>query len=83
MPYMLGIFGTIITALFAILVSMAKAGFAEVRADVKEVKQVIGNHETRLQLVEAQTDTEEIARYMITILRASGNGNFDIKDFKK
>ncbi len=83
MPYMLGIFGTIITVLFAILVNMAKAGFAEVRADVKEVKQIVGNHETRLQLVEAQTDTEEIAKHMIDILRASGSGNFDIRDFKR
>jgi len=83
MPWMLGIFGAIISALFIILISTARNGFSELKEEVKEMKGIQNDHETRLQLVEASTNTEDIARHIVTILRAGGSGGFDINDFKK
>jgi len=83
MPWMLGIFGTIIAALFVILISMSRQGFAKLERKVDHIDGKVNEHETRLQLVEAKTDSEDIARHILTMLRAGGSGGFDINDFKK
>jgi len=83
MPWMLGIFGAIISALFIILISTARNGFSELKDKVDHIDSKVNDHETRIQLVEAHTDSEAIARKIVTILRASGSGGFDINDFKR
>lgn len=83
MPWMLGIFGAIISALFIILISTARNGFAKLEVKVDKAHDKINEHETRLQLVEVRTDSKEIANEILTILRASGSGGFDIEDFKR
>lgn len=93
MPWMLGIFGGVISVLFLILVSLVRTGFSDQKTEVKELRDNIKEEikeirkdlyglDARVQVIEAGTDKDELARHIVTVLRAGGSGGFNIDDFK-